>query len=224
MSRLYDITYNEDQWAIKGSRDDGYKIVNKTNFDSFRLAGDIIGIEQILDDTFLVYRRIERYRWQIYRVKFAGNTAISEFKENFEHFKFLTDDTILFDSRKIYSISQNAEVHTADNFLRLSEIEVADALDGRRVMIVKRRIIENHVPDLFVMVIIDAGTFKPVTQAFSLLRNKLITLTDDLTFEELVSEDEYYAREIGKRLFEENLRTSKNGKATLLSQCPLKKD
>ena len=223
MSRLYEISYNSDQWVIKGSRDDGYTLVNKETFDSFVLTGDIIGIEQILKDTFLVYRRIQRSRWQIYRLKTIGAISILEFKQDFGHFYFLSDDTILFDNRMVYSISQNAEIDVPNSLLHFNDISVEDTLDGKRVMFIEHKIMSTQLPNLYVLVIVDATTFKPVSQAFSSLRNKLFTLTDEFTFDKLVDEDEYYARVIGDIFFEENMQIYRKGKATLFSQCPLKK-
>ena len=79
MSRLYEIKCNEEQWIVKGTRDVGYKIVNKETFDSHSISGDIIGIEQITDDEFLVYRRIMRDKWQILRVKLQNAATILEY-------------------------------------------------------------------------------------------------------------------------------------------------
>ncbi|MBP3255090.1 MAG: hypothetical protein J6M60_01165 [Clostridia bacterium] len=223
MSRLYEISCNEEQWIIKGDRDHGYKLVNKKTYDAFNINGDVIGIEQILDDTFLVYKRIERYRWQIYRFKIIGTKSELEFKQDFEHFCFLSDDTILFDNRMIYSISQNAEVEVPHSLLHLNDISVEETLDGKKVMFVKHNIVSTELPNLYVLVIVDAVTFKPVSQAFSSLRNKLFTLTDEFTFDMLVNEDEHYSYIISNIFFEESMQIYKNGKATLFSQCPLKK-
>lgn len=222
MSRLYEISYNREQWVIKGSRNNGYTLVNKETFDSFALTGDVIGIEQILNDTFLIYRRIQRSRWQIYRLKTIGDKSILEFKQDFEHFYFLSNDTILFDNRMVYSISQNAEVDVPNSLLDLNDISVEDTLDGKRIMFVKHEITSTQLPNLYVLVIVDAATFKPVSQAFSSLRNKLFTLTDEFTFDKLVNEDEYYTRIIGDIFFEENMQIYHKVEATLFSQCPLK--
>lgn len=94
--RLYEIKCNEEQWNIRGSRDEGYIIVNTRTFECYSIPGDVIGIEQITDDTFLIYRRTMRDEWQILRLKLQGSKLV-EYKHNFKHFKFLTDDIIIFD-------------------------------------------------------------------------------------------------------------------------------
>lgn len=223
MSRLYDLKYDKTKWVIKGSRDAGYTIVNKDTFDTYDVCGDVIGIEQQEDESFIIYKRVFRDKWQIYRVVLAEGKTKTIFAENFRHFYFLTDDTILFDSRMVYSISKNAEVDVPYSLLHFNDISVEDTLDGKRVMLVKHKIISTELPNLYVLVIVDAATFKPITQAFSSLRNKLFTLTDEFTFDKLVNEDEYYIRIIGDILFEENMQIFNKGKATLISQCPLKK-
>lgn len=96
MSRLYEIKCNEEQWIVKGSRDTGYEIVDKITFECYTISGDVIGIEQISYDEFLIHRRTMRDDWQILRLKLQGSTIV-EYKHTFKHFDFLTDDIIIFD-------------------------------------------------------------------------------------------------------------------------------
>ena len=220
-SRLYEITC-KDPWVIKGNRDTGYTLVNKETYDSFKIGGDVIGIEQILDNTFLVHRRIQRYRWQIYRIRIYDNEAVEEFEENFEHFDFLDDDTLMFDGRnKLYSISKNNRFDAPDNILFQNEVTLEESQDGKKVLCLKHEVISRQLPGIYDIVILDTS-FKPVTQAFSSLRNQLITLTDDFKFTDLINEDEYYVKVISEYLYEENQNSYFKGKDALLKQCPLK--
>ena len=105
MMRLHGISCNEEQWCVKGNRDDGYTLVNRTTLDSYSISEDVIGIEQISDDTFLVYRRI-RDEWQINRVKLSDDKVVREYHHEFQHFNFLTEDVIIFDKEnRISTIS-----------------------------------------------------------------------------------------------------------------------
>ena len=215
MSRLYDITYNKDQWAIKGDRDSGYKLVNKESYDSFTIGGDVIGIEQITDDEFLIYRRIQRYRWQITRFKIEGCKAVRVFEEDFEHFDFLSDDVIMFDGARLYSIKKNAHF---DSPLLFGNKVTVEKADGKKVLYIEHEIISTSLPNMYDLVVVDALTLKPISQAYSSLRDRLVTLSDDFTFKQFIQEDEYYARIIGDYLFYENLFLLNKGKSTLFSQ------
>ena len=192
MSRLYDITYNKEQWVCKGSRNfGGYTFVNKKTFDSYSIAGDVIGIEQLEDNSFLIYRRIMREEWQISRVVFNSCRSCLIFSENFKNFYFLSEDTILFDSRCVYSISKNCRVSEFE-WLKYKDLEVInDEEKNLTCLLVKEKI--SHSDD-YVQVFVDAKSFKPITHASSSLRNNHhITLSDKFTFADLVTEDNNYA-------------------------------
>lgn len=220
MSRLYDITYNKDQWVCKGSRNSGrYTFVNRKTFDSYSVGGDIIGIEQIDDNSFLVYRRIMRDRWQISRVVFESGRSSLIFSEEFKNFYFLSEDTILFDSKCVYSISKNCRVPEFE-WLKFKDLEVFNDKDKNSTyLLVKKKIFHS---DDYVQVFVDAKTFKPVTHASSSLRrNHHITLSDEFTFDDLVEEDDYYANIIFWNNFYDTQFSINTGKETLMEELQI---
>ena len=221
MSRLYDITYNKEQWACQGSRNfGGYVFVNKKTLKSYPITGDIIGIEQIDDNSFLVYRRIMRDRWQISRVVFDSGCSSLIFSEEFKKFYFLSEDTILFDGKCVYSISKNCRVPEFE-WLKSYDLEVyTDEKKNSTYLLVKKKL--HYSDDNCVQVFVDAQTFKPVTHASSSLRNNHhITLSDEFTFYDLVKEDERYARIIFWDNFHNTQFSINTGKETLMEELQI---
>ena len=219
---LYDISCDEVNWVIKSSHDSSYTIINKNSYVAFHLSGDIIGINQIANDTFLIHRRLQRHRCEIYRLKIIGETPIKEFSQTFEHFHLLNDDIILFQNpTMVYSISKNAEIKDFTDCLRDCDFSFKKGVLGNPVLYVEHKITWPNLPNNYVIVMLDANTFKPITQAYSTLRNKLILLDDNFTFQDLIDEDKYYAEVISDFLFVENHKSYNLGKKTLYTQCPV---
>lgn len=222
MSRLYEISYDKSQWSIRGSRDTGYQIVNKRNFDSCVLHGDVIGIEQISDNEFLIYRRIMRDKWQIVRFKFdeTNHTVYKSYCKNFSEFDFLTEDTIIFDKDShvlgatLYHISSNTEDDSLNHLL--SSEPDCRLIETRYIDLLYDNVENNKYPTaLFVnykfrsfplnicahlQVVLDVHTFAPITPAYSSLRDKYFDLNDSLTLGQIAKEDSYYAGFIGSYL------------------------
>ncbi len=222
MSRLYEISYDKNQWSIKGSRDSGYQIVNKKNFDAYALYGDIIGIEQISDDEFLVFSRIMRNKWQIARLKFDTNThkAYQLYRKEFCHFNFLNEDTIIFDKdfyvlgATLYHISSNTEDDALNHIL--SDEPDCRLIHCRYIQLLYDDIENDEYPTslyvkyqfssypldicAYLQVVLDAHTLAPITPAYSSLRDKYFYLDDSLTLGQIAKEDSYYAGFIGSYL------------------------
>ena len=221
MNRLQGISYNKEQWTIKGSRSEGYKIINNQSSYSIVLEGDTVAIEQISDDTFLIYFKFLGDLFRIYRLKITDNKSEQEYIHDFYHFAFLTDNTILFDNKVLYSISKNTEISIPSENTKSNYILASETPSGRNVIYVEHKIYSTVLNLPYVIVIIDAETFKPVTQAFSSIRNKLITLSDDFTLDMLIAEDQKYADTISDCLFKEDYDIYEKGKNILFSQCPI---
>lgn len=222
MSRLYDISYNEDQWSIRGSRGTGYTIVNKITFHVCEIAGDVIGIEQMFDDEFLVYRRIMRDTWQILRIKInVSNGKISIlYRKEFRQFDFLTEDIIIFDKDShvlgatLYSISKNTEYDTLNHIL--SSESDCRLTDDRSIELLYKNPEQDEYPTslyieykfrsyplnicAYLQVVLDVNTFKPICPVYSTLRDKYLYIDDTITLEQIAKEDSYYASKISSYL------------------------
>lgn len=208
MSRLYDISYDKEKWVINGSRDTGYQIVRKETFTSYFVGGDIIGIEQVTDDAFLVYRRTMRNEWSIARIKLTGTEKVFEYEHSFTNFDFLTDDTIIFDKDScvfatVYSINNNCEIPIIHSiiskssnlpdtrFCRSREIDLYynnESFEYPSHLFVAYKLSSNYCKE-FIQVMIDPSTLQPISPAYSTLRGKYIHLSDNFTLEKLFTED-----------------------------------
>lgn len=220
MSRLYSISYNEEQWNIRGSRNTGYTIVNKTTFDSHRISGDVIGIEQVTDDEFLVYRRIMRDEWQIFRFKtdVINHKMHILYHKEFRHFNFLTEDIIIFDKDSyvlgatLYSISKNVEYDILNHIL--SSEPDCRLIKDRQITLLYENPKKDEYPTAlyleyqfnsyplnicaYLQVVLDVNTFKTIRPVYSTLRDKYFDLSDEsITLGQIAKEDSYYADIIG---------------------------
>lgn len=222
MSRLYDISYNDNQWKITGSRDTGYTIIHRIALVSFKILGDIIGIEQIADEEFLVYRRIMRDEWQIIRFKFdiQKDKVYSLYQKEFRHFDFLTEDLIIFDKDShvsgatLYSISKNKEYDTLNHLL--SSEPDCRLIKDRQIELLYEDTKKSEYPvaiyieykfgiysfidiGAYLQVILDVNTFKPIRPVYSTLRDKYFDV-DASSLGLIAKEDSYYAKIICDRL------------------------
>lgn len=222
-NRLYGFNYNKEQWTIKNYRFNGYRIINNSTRDFVELNDNVVGIEQISDDNFIINASQHGGLSKFSRIKVSGSNAMEIFSKRFNYFAFLTDDTILFDGSFVYSISKNAEVEEFKWIKPRYEISVHTTENSKKAILVKCPILSIELPHLYVMVIVDGETFKPISQAFSSLRCSLITLTDDFTFNMLVEEDENYARIASDIIFSDDMIINEKGCSTLYTQVPIKK-
>lgn len=206
------ITYNEEQWNIKGSQTVGYTIENSSTLESYPIKmNDVIGIFQVTDNEFLIYQDITNYRgndipqfgYSLSRIRLSESDPDSEpttetiFSESFKDHCFLTEDTILFDNKSVYSIKENRMLPEFE-WLKYKVIELKYDPDSDEEypesLLVTQFIcrLTEHVE--CAMVLVDPKTFKPIKPAYSTLRDQEITLTDTYTFDDLISEDKNYEK------------------------------
>ena len=247
MSRLYGISYNDQQWCVKGSREDGYTLINKTTFDSYSIRGDVIGIEQITDDEFLVYRLISWDEWepgnsyQIARILLKGREAVVTFEYTFyHHFHFLTEDIIIFDDAALlYSIKKNEK----DDRLNHLFSENKSLHDRRLIRDRNIKFLYTNKEDLYpscllleyrlnthlfdtteyLQVILDSSTLLPISPVYSTLRDKYFTLSSTLTLGQLVEEENRYMYIIGSflhDLYSKDNRKSSDDMLNMITKMP----
>ena len=245
MRRLYEISCNEEQWCVKGNRDDGYTLVNRTTLNNYPISGDVIGIEQISDDTFLIYRRTMRDEWQINRVKLSDGKAIREYHHEFQHFNFLTEDVIIFDKDRIplggilYSISKNCEMDTMNHMLHEdSRIHDASFLFGRKItflydtedsdypslLLVDYKPRNAYRSEEYLQVFFDPNSLQPLSPVYSTLRNQYLTLTESYTLKEIMEEENYYLSIIDDFLYNLYKKDNRKSAEELLSMLETKED
>lgn len=246
MRRLYEISCNEEQWCVKGNRDDGYTLVNRTTLDSYSIPGDVIGIEQISDDTFLVHRwRTMRDEWQIRRFRLSDGDIIGGYHHEFQHFNFLTEDVIIFDKDSIhggilYSISQNCEIYIMNHMLNDDyRIHDASCLSKRYITFLYDKKKDSEYPSLllvdykprsayhsneYLQVFFDPNSLQPLSPVYSTLRNQYLTLTESHTLKEIMKEENHYLSIIDAFLFNLYQKDNRKTAEELFSMLETKED
>lgn len=192
--KLIGFSYNKKEWKILSALGEraliftSDKLTKSINFDN-----DVVGILQINKHSFLITCKCnsDENPYILYRV-IAMYSPIIMNKIKFSDYKFITNDVILFNNRRLYSISNDVFSLAGKN------IEVIK--DSKKsALIIKKQISETD----FVGVVIDLQTFLPMPKAYSSLRDQLIELTDTFTLDDLVSEDKHYANLI-KSIFKKS--------------------
>ena len=219
MSKLYEISYNKRQWNISGSRETKYILLNLSTNKGYVACGDIIGICQVTDDEFLIHRRIQRYKWQILRVQFKDDNSKILFSRDFEHFYFLTDDTILFDNYLVYSISKNKEVKEFD-WLKWKHLELKKINDSTVLLLNARHGNNNDR----VTVLVDIETFKPISQVYSSLRDSFFDVQTSEDVVKIINEDARYIDIINWTYYYLDRKRVKEGIDTLISRYQKEND
>lgn len=207
MNKLYGIKYDKNVWTIKGDYVSGYKISRNESSESHFLKGNsnIVGINQIADNSFLIYYEFMRDKWKIVRLKFTKEEKIIEYSHRFSDFNFITNDVILFDkdfvdSATLYSISKNCEIPNLQFLIsKSSEKPDCKLCKSREITLVKE---ESEYPTYlqvdyelksfcckkFIQVLVNPNTLSPLPLVYSTLRNNYISLSDDFTLENLFEE------------------------------------
>lgn len=219
--RLYKISYNTEQWSIKGSRDYGYKLTNKATLDSYFLPCGVIGLEQLSHDTFLVHHCISRNESLICRIRFSQlcNDSILEYQHSFEDFHFFTEDILLFDKNHqaiLYSISKNCEIDTLNHMIHNNaSIHDASFFSKRKIKLLydtdddeyPSYLLVEYMPNHtyrsseYLQVIFDVHSLKPLSPVYSTLRNQYLTLTESYTLQKIMEEENYYLSVIDNFLY-----------------------
>ena len=191
--KLIGFSYNKKEWKILSTLGEGkYTFISDKFEKCIIFENDVVGILQINDDSFFITCKSsdDENLYVLYRIKITKYSPIIVKRIKFSDYQFVTDDIILFNNRRFYSISNDGDIMTLC-FLAGKNIEIFKKSKNSKksVIIIKEQISETD----FVGVAIDPETFLPVLTAYSSLRDQLIKLTDNFTFDDLVLEDKHYA-------------------------------
>ena len=209
MYKLYDIVYDENVWNIKGDSDNGYIISKNESLESHRLKGNIIGINQVTNNSYLIYYKVMRDKWKVIRLKLVKGGKIIEYVHRFRDFDFISDDLILFDrnyvqSTTLYSISKNSEIPDINFLISKSETlydckfcksrEIKLVYDSENSEFPTYLQVDYELKSFyckeFIQILIDLTTLSPLPLTYSTLRNKYISLNNTFTLKNLFEEHE----------------------------------
>lgn len=203
MNRLYDVKVDEKRWKvvkIDNGKDnyDSYKIVDKKN-EKIYFFRYIIGLEQVSEDDFLIFRRSSRDDFEISRYKLKSSEFRKIFSEKFTHFHFITDDRILFTYYDnhcayrcggIYSIKDNSMLEEAD-WLKYDAVEIyKDDEDPKQIKIyVEKDIPSFKLGDQKLIFTVDPNTLQPNSDCYSQFTDSFIKVSSKKDIDKIEKRD-----------------------------------
>ena len=201
MNRLEQINVDENRWELKeieGANFHSFKVIDKKE-DGIYTLKEIIGLNQVTEDEFLV---LERKCWTDYilsRLKFQNLKQKLLFQKKFDNAYYITDDNILFTYNDnmvekrvsgIYSIKDNAYV---DNSYWLNNYKVKvinNNEDDNTILFVEREISSNKLNNPKLLFSVNAKTLEPNSLCYSEYRNEFIDVKTKEDIDKIKLEDE----------------------------------
>ena len=224
MSRLYGAKINdENRWEVNELEEDyyhSYKLIDKDTSNTYYF-NRIIGIEQITDDEFLVYKRASSDYYKIARYKLENSCKKEIYSHESNNHIFLNDDNILFYGSHfffddVYSISKNEEVEEA-KWLYYKSFEIYENENNEKNLLIKDTLVSNH-GDEYLMYGVDCNNFEPNSPCYSSLRNKFIDVKTKEDCIKIHDEDYKYKSSVDRILFETQQNNLKMAKEKILKQ------
>ena len=223
---LYDITYDKSKWLIQENRD-GYYLKNLKTHTTYVLKGKFIGICQVSENDFLIYRRIFYDTWQIVRYSILPDLSSKvTFKQDCHHLYVLSDKTILFDTHTVYDVEKNDDIEAfnwVNSFHSSCGVSSTLSVLGEP----KNYTIKLCLPTMLyqnIYAFVDTKNFKIINnEVFSTLQNRVIKLGKKkpyFTIEDVVKEDLKDASKIFDLFFfstEEQRKLVKDFEKSILS-------
>lgn len=227
MSRLYGGEVDEKRWKITEIDNENYhtyKLIDKEKEEIYLLR-NIIGLEQVTEDEFLVYKRYNRDEFMITRYKLVDSIFQKIFEKEFTNFEFINDDRILFryvDKSANYRCSGIYSIE--DN----NYVEDGKWLDGSIIDVYKDK--ETDTIKLFVQIVVPSyrlgnqeliftvnpNTLEPNSLCYSLLRDSFINVKTKEDVLKIKKEDQKYADIISNYMFEQDSICRENAKEKIL--------
>lgn len=228
MSRLYGTKVDEKRWEIIETDRDiyySYKLIDKDKENTYFL-NHIIGVEQVLEDEFLVYRRASSNDFEIARYKFENSKVDLLFSKKFSQFHFISDDRILFTywgnsgsyrCSGVYSIQENKLLEEA-KWLNGAAVELYGEGDNLNKMklCVEERIISHVLQDPKLLFTVDLNTLQPNSDCYSQLRDSYIKVGSREDIETIKKEEQRYVQIIKEYIYQSEREQLKKAKSKLL--------
>ena len=230
MSRLYDAKVDEEQWKIKkidNGKDnyDSYKLVDKKNEEIYCFRY-IIGLEQVSEDEFLIFRRANYNDFEIVRYKLQNSNLVELFSKRFSHFYFISDDSIMFTNVKkngsyccggIYSIKNNTMLEEA-KWLEGTTIDVYEDDKNPKdfKLYVEKEIYSYELRNQKLVFTVDVNTLQPNSDCYSQLRNSFISVSSKEDIDKIVFEEQKYIKIIEEQMRQQEVAKLKQAKERVL--------
>ena len=231
MSRLYGVQVDGERWKVELIENDddydSYKLVDRKNGE-FYFFNYIIGLEQVADNEFLVYRRLNHDDFVIERYKIQKSKFIKLFEKSFTKFDFITNDRILFTywgnsgpylCGGIYSIKDNSMLKGAD-WLKHNAIEIHkdDEHPEKIKLYVEKNIYSYKLNNPKLTFTVDPNTLKPGSFCYSQLRDLTIKVSSKKDIDKIELEDQKRIRNIEKKMFQQESKQLQKAKEKLIGK------
>lgn len=214
MSRLYDAKVDENQWKVVKINNgddsyDSYKLVDKKNEEIYYFRY-IIGLEQVSDDEFLIFKRANYDGFKIARYKLQKSKYIELFSERLSQFYFISDDRIMFTywgntgpyrCGGIYSIKDNSMLEEA-NWLKGTAIDIYinDENPDEIKLYVEKEIYSYRLKNQKLIFTVDPNTLLPNSDCYSQLRDSFIKVSSKEDIDKIESADKKYINIIEEQI------------------------
>ena len=189
--------YNHNEWDVKKEADGITFFDKKLRFkNEFYICANVLGVMQITEDSFILLISHEddddscschsAGEYGVIRYRFTNLSPILEYNIAFDEYEFITDDIIMFDELRFYSISNNGELSNLNYWASESDVvSIVPKTKRTKCLLFVSKIDDTE----YVAIIIDLKTLQPAPKAFSSLRNSYVEISEDFTFEDLIFED-----------------------------------
>ena len=230
MGRLYEAKVDEKRWKIVETDNEyyhSYKLIDKEKEEIYYLY-HIIGVEQVAEDEFLIYKRANRDEFEIVRYKLQNSEFYKLFDKNIGDFYFISDDRIMLmyclkDASHccngIYSIKENKLLEEAE-WLDMTRVDIYkddDNSDEIKIYVEEKlySCILNNPKLLFT---VDPNTLQPNSDCYSQLRDSYIKVSNKEDIESIRLEEQKYIRIIEKEMLEKEHEQLQKAKTKILSR------
>lgn len=228
MSRLYEAKVDEGRWKIVETDNENYhsyKLIDKAKEEIYFL-NHIIGIEQVTEDEFLIFRRANYDTFEISRYKLQKAKFTKLFSKSFSQFYFISDDRIMFTywgntgpyrCGGIYSIKDNNMLEEAKWLYDTAiDIHVNDANPEEIKLYVEKELYSYELRNQKLMFTVDPNTLQPNSDCYSQLRDSFIRISSKDDIEKIVSEDQKNIRIIEEQMHQKEREHLQKAKEKLL--------
>jgi len=230
MSRLYDAKVDEKRWKvvkIDNGKDnyDSYKLVDKKNEEIYYFRY-IIGLEQVSENEFLVFRRANYDDFEISRYKLQESEFIKTFSKRFSQFYFISDDRILFTywgntgpyrCGGIYSIKDNSMLEKT-NWIEGTVIDIYkdDENPDEIKLYVEKEIYSYRLNNPKLIFTVDPNTLLPNSDCYSQLRDSFIKVSSKEDIDKIESEEQKNIKIIEEQMFQKEKEQLQKAKQKVL--------
>lgn len=228
MSRLYEAKVDEKRWKIVEINNKyyhSYKLIDKKKEEIYFL-NHIIGFEQVTEDEFLVYRRVNRDDFEIARYKLDNSKNNKIFAESFNQFYFISDDRIMltywgncgpYRCKGIYSIKDNKMLEEAKwLFGKIIGVYKDDDNPDEIKLYVEEKISSYKLDNPKLLFTVDPNTLQPNSDCYSQFRDAFIKVSSKEDIERVKLEDQEQISIMAEQMYQEEREQLQKAKEKIL--------